>query len=117
MSEKSKASEKITESDRSALHAMSELQKAGFGSLAWMGTEWMTTMSGIGGEVLRFVTDRIKEDVKTQHEILNAKGIDEVQGIQARFMKEAFDQYAAETGKLIEMSNDLLAKAADKPKG
>lgn len=111
MTEKSKTSE---DPMQSAAAAFAEWQKAGFGPMAWMGTDWMTGLGDISGEVMRFVADRIKEDVKTQHEILHAKDITQVQGIQTRFLRDAFDQYAAETGKLIEMGNDLFAKGPDK---
>jgi hypothetical protein len=114
MPEKSKASEAATEAERSVKGAISEMQEAGFGSLTWLGTDWMTTMSDIGGEMMRFMADRIKEDVKTQHEILHAKDITDVQAIQTRFMKDAFDQYAAETGKLVKISHELVAKAQAK---
>lgn len=110
MPEKSKASERATEAERNARNVISEMQEAGLGSLAWLGADWARQMSDIGGEVMRFMADRIKEDVKTQHEILHAKDIVEVQAIQTRFMKETFEQYAAETGKLVEMSQDLVAK-------
>ena len=114
MPDKSKASEKATEAERSAMKAMSEMQEAGLGSLAWLGTDWMRSMNEIGGEMMRFMADRIKEDVKTQHEILHAKDITDVQAIQTRFMKDAFDQYAAETGKLVKISHERVAKAQAK---
>jgi len=116
MSEKSKTTETSQDSVNLALNAMTQFQKAGLGSLGWMGTGWMTGMSEISSELVRFVADRIKEDVKTQHEILHAKGIGEIQSIQSRFLKEAFDQYTAETGKLIEMGNDMFIAAQKKAK-
>jgi hypothetical protein len=110
MTEKSKTTE---DPMQSAAAAFAEWQKAGFGPMAWMGTGWITGLGDMSGEVMRFVADRIKEDVKTQHEILHAKDITEVQGIQTRFLRDALDQYAAESGKLIEMGNDLFSKGSD----
>jgi hypothetical protein len=112
MTEKSKTTE---DPMQSAAAAFAEWQKAGFGPMAWMGTGWITGLGDMSGEVMRFVADRIKEDVKTQHEILHAKDITEVQGIQTRFLRDALDQYAAESGKLIEMGNDLFSKGSDTP--
>lgn len=84
------------------------LRTMGFGAVAGMGTTWVEVLSDMGSEVLSFVADRIKEDVKTQHEILHCKDVGELQRIQAEFIQTAMDQYAAETGKLVEMSQKLL---------
>lgn len=116
MSEKSKTSDTRPDPANAAISAMSELQKTGFGSLAWMGTAWLENLSDVGAEVMEFVAERVREDVKTQHELLHAKDVAEMQHIQAQFMQKAVDQYAAESGKLVEMSSELLAKAqAKKP--
>lgn len=114
MTEKSKTPEKAAESGPAAPWANAELQKMGFGPIAWMGVEWCNCMTEMGSELMQFVADRIKEDVKIQHEILNAKDVGQVQEIQTRFMTKAFDQYAAETGKLIEMSSDMIARTQSK---
>ncbi|WP_246107397.1 phasin family protein [Puniceibacterium confluentis] len=79
---------------------------------ARMGTAWFEHVAVLGSEISSFVAERIKEDVKTQHALLNCKSLPEVQRVQAEFLQKAFDQYQAETGKLIEMSG---AMAADDP--
>ena len=56
------------------------------------------------------MAERIREDVKTQHEILHCKSPAELQAIQARFVARAVEQYSAETGKLVEMSQEMLGK-------
>jgi hypothetical protein len=52
--------------------------------------------------------ERIKEDVKTQHEILNCKDAADLNKIQMRFVQTAIDDYTAESGKLIEMYQEIL---------
>ncbi len=115
MSEKSTTSKKTEGTESASMSATAELQKMGFGSLAWLGAGWVENMNNLNTEVLQFISDRVKEDIRTQQEILHAKDLTEVQEIQTRFMRDAFDQYAAETGKLIEMSNDFLAQLSTKP--
>ncbi len=85
------------------------LSAFGFGNFAEMGTLWFDTLGEMGGEIASFVAERIQEDIKTQHEILHCKDPAELQQIQVRFLKTAFEQYSAETGKLVEMSQDFLA--------
>ncbi|MGB3316519.1 MAG: phasin family protein [Albidovulum sp.] len=68
----------------------------------------------IGAEVVQFVAARIAEDVYTQHEIMHCKTPTDLVHIQMRFLQKAFEQYSAETGKLITLGNDTLRDALTK---
>jgi hypothetical protein len=80
----------------------------------WMGTAWFERVADLGGEVTSFIAERIKEDVKTQHALLHCKSLPEVQQVQADFLQKAFDQYQAETGKLIKMTGTVAVVDPDK---
>ena len=95
---------------------LATLQSLGFNRMAHFGTAWIEALSDMGSEVMSFVADRIKEDVKTQHEILHCEDLAELQEIQSRFMQKAIDQYVAETGKLVEMSHQLFPTQEPKSK-
>lgn len=90
-----------------------QLQEAGLGSLKGMNTAWLDAMGDMGAEVVSFVADRIKEDVKTQHEIMKCRTVADLQHVQAQFMQKAMDQYHEETGKLVEMGTQAFAALAD----
>lgn len=92
------------------------LQEFGFRQMSSMGIAWVEAFSELGSEVMSFVAERIKEDVKTQHQILHCKNVTELQHIQAEFVQKAIDQYTAETGKLVQMSHDLYAPPNDADK-
>ena len=87
---------------------MATLQALGFQTMAGMGTNWIEVLGDMGSEVVSFVADRIKEDVKTQHKMMNCKDMNELQEIQTEFVKTAVEQYTAETGKLADMSQKLF---------
>ena len=89
--------------------AFAQLQDAGLSNFTGFGTAWMEALSDMGAEVAGFVADRIKEDVKTQHEMLHCKNVADLQHIQAKFIQKAMDQYQAETGRLVEMSTQAFA--------
>lgn len=91
--------------------ALAQLQQAGFGNLVGMSAAWMEALGEMGSEMLNFVSERIKEDVKTQNEILQCKNAAELQHIQAQFVQRAMDQYHDETGKLIEISTKAFTRA------
>lgn len=113
--------DRTTETSRTPLSGnpmqdMADMQSTAIQSLTGMNTAWFETLSDMGSEVMSFVADRIKEDVKTQHALLHCKDPGELQHIQGQFIQKALDQYADETGKLIEMSRKMFdtAGTADK---
>ncbi|WP_227269496.1 phasin family protein [Roseobacter weihaiensis] len=96
-------------SSETPLNALSQLQEAGLGNFMGASTAWVEALSDMGAEMASFVAERIKEDVKTQHEILHCKNVADLQQIQAEFIRKALDQYQAETGKLVEMGAKAFA--------
>ena len=89
---------------------LAQLRDAGFGNMLGMGTAWLERLNEMGAEMVSFVADRIKEDVKTQHEILNCRTANELQHVQAKFVQKAMDQYQAETGKLFKMGAKTMSR-------
>ncbi len=83
--------------------------------VAWMSRAWIENMSDLGSEITTFVAQRISEDVRTQHAILHCKTLPELQHIQAEFMQRALDDYSAETGKLVKMSNEIIERIRSQP--
>lgn len=96
----------------SVLEAM---QSATFPELPKVGTEWIEHMADYGQEVLSFMAQRVAEDVQTQHALMHAKGVAEVQHIQAQFFQKVMDDYAAETAKLMKIGQ-TFAPDVDRPK-
>jgi len=92
---------------------LTNAQTASLGSLSWLGTKWVETMSDVGAEWLSFVAERVKEDVKTQHKLLHAKNIGEVQHIQAQFLQKAMNDYRDETGKIVEFCSQAMSDIQD----
>ncbi|MGB3245063.1 MAG: phasin family protein [Sulfitobacter sp.] len=117
MADKPQTQDPKTSSSKEPLSAMAQLQEAGFGNMMGMSSAWMEALSDMSAEVVGFVADRIKEDVKTQHEILHCKNVADLSHIQATFMQKAMDQYQAESGKLVEMTTKAFEPKGKKDKG
>lgn len=100
----------------SMVEAMMQMQRASIEPMHWFGTAWLSLTSDLGAELAEFVAARIKEDIRTQHQLLHCKDAAEAQVIQAQFLETAFEQYTAETGKMAEMSQTILARLADTQK-
>ncbi|MFK7938775.1 MAG: phasin family protein [Roseovarius sp.] len=103
-----------TPKDEAPLNAIEQLQDAGLGNMVGLSTAWFEALGDLSSEVLSFVSDRVKEDVKVQHEVLHCKDVTELQHIQSQFLQKAVDQYQAETGKLVAMSTKAFAPPTDK---
>ncbi|WP_299031301.1 phasin family protein [uncultured Sulfitobacter sp.] len=113
MADKSSTQDKTTTAADAPFNAMTQLQEAGLGSMMGMGTAWVEAISDMSAEVASFVAERIKEDVKTQHEVLHCNNAADLQHIQAQFIQKAMDQYRAETGKLVEMGTKAFGTKQD----
>ena len=96
------------------LDPIKTLHNMGLGTAAQMGSAWFEAMGEMSSEVMTFIAERIREDVKTQHEMLHCKDLTELQHIQAKFLQKAMDQYKAETGKLMEMSREAMQAVQNK---
>ena len=109
MANKPETQDQTSKTPNPPLDALTQLSEAGLGNMMGMGTAWVEAVSNLSAEVASFLAERIKEDVKTQHEILHCKNVSDLQHIQAKFMQKAMDQYQAETGKLVEMGTKAFA--------
>lgn len=87
---------------------LKQFEEAGLGPMRWMGTAWFEAMADMNSEVVNFVAERIKQDVKTQHELLHCKSAEELQKAQMAFLEKAYEQYTDETGKLVKMSMEMF---------
>lgn len=98
-------------SPQDTLKTIGGMQAAGPGTAARLYMAWLEGLGDIGSEAMQFVSERIAEDVKTQHEIMHCKNAAEVIAIQRRFLQKALDQYVAEGGKLMKMSSEIVQEA------
>lgn len=94
--------------------AMTEMQRAGLGNLAWMSAGTVEALMALGNEVSQFVAARIAEDVKTQHALLACREFGEAQRIQMEFVQKALTDYTAETGRLVELGAGVMSAARPK---
>lgn len=79
------------------------MQEASTKMMPALGPEWTETMNSIGTEMLTFMSERIKQDLQTQQDLLQAKGIAEIQQIHADFIKKTMEDYTSEMTKLMGM--------------
>lgn len=81
-----------------------------------MGAAWVENIAALQHEMIGFLTDRIKEDVKTQQELLRCKGLADVQKVQLAFVEKTYKHYLAEGEKLQKLGMSLLPSAVSDAK-
>ena len=105
-----------TTDDKTPIATMKTAQAEGAGMITAFNTAMLEAMARYGSEVSEFVSKRLQEDMKTQHEILSCRDIGKLSDIQATFMKTAMEDYSAETGKLLQMNSEIMDEALKRTK-
>jgi hypothetical protein len=83
---------------------------AAFGPWSQVSAVWADAAAELGAEAMRFLAARIEADVGLRHRLLQAKSLEELRHVQAEFVQRGIDDYVAETGRLVEMSEELSRK-------
>ncbi len=99
------------------LESVTDWQKLVTMSAGWAGPGWAQSVAAFNAEVVRFLSDRLDEDLKTQAEILQCRDPVSLREIQGRFLKTAFEQYCAEIGKLVQMNQAAVSQVCARESG
>ena len=62
-------------------------------------------------EISDFITQRIRQDVETQAEMLRCRTLDDVRDLQTRFFKTAMDQYSGEASRLMKIGSGMMERS------
>lgn len=96
--------------DPTPFEALAKLTATGLGPFGRIGTVWAEGMAELGGEMLHFLSERAQRDVNTQQRLLHCTNLDELRQIQSEFLQSAINDYTAETGRIVEMTEDMMEK-------
>lgn len=80
---------------------------AGTGLPMAVGMAAVQAWMDLGSETVRFVRDRLQQDIRTQQAMLACTDLEQMRKVQAAFFATAQEQYAAEAAKMM----DLVGKA------
>lgn len=88
---------------------------AGAGPAGQFGVFWAETMTEMSSEVLNFLSRRLHEDAETHRKLMECTDLESFTHVQAEFVQGAIEDYAAETGRLVEIGTGVLKKAGIDP--
>lgn len=89
---------------------MTDMQAEGLAMFERIGNAMSDYYGQTGVEFMEFFNKRLQEDARTREEMMACKDISEFAEVQQRFVKTAMEQYSEETGKMVQMSNNVLEK-------
>lgn len=104
MARKTKASTK----PKPAQDTITGMYSEGIESIADMNAVMMESFGDMSAQIADFFTQRIEQDVKVQHDLLQCKNLQEVQQVQMQFFQDAFKQYQANSAKMLEIGTQAL---------
>jgi hypothetical protein len=72
-------------------------------------------MTKLNREIAEFVSERIRQDIETQQQLLRCRSFDEVASVQTRFLQTAMDQYSHKAQKLMRLGTEVLERSIARP--
>ncbi|MEM6391016.1 MAG: phasin family protein [Pseudomonadota bacterium] len=106
----------MIEAETHALDALTDLQAAGFGTLAAMGSAFADALNEMSSEAVGFMARRLEEDLDTQRRIFACTSMEDLQAVQSDFLRTAMARYSEETGRIMAIGDRLVRTAAERAK-
>jgi hypothetical protein len=75
------------------------------------GTAIIEGMTEARHEIGAFMSERIRQDMEAQAELLGCRSLDEMRAVQMRFFRGAVDQYSAEAARMMKLGTEIMNRA------
>jgi hypothetical protein len=111
MPEATSRSDAEATADTSAVPMTEAIASAQQETLHNIGAAMLEGLTKAQTEISDFITQRIRQDVETQSEMLRCRTLDDVRDLQTRFFKTALDQYAGEASRLMKIGTDMMERS------
>ena len=63
-------------------------------------------------EMTEFLSERIRQDMATQAELLGCRSFGEMSAVQMRFLRTAVNQYGEEAARLAKLGGEMMTRMA-----
>ena len=84
------------------------------GALQGAGSAGTAIVEGMGEarrEISDFISERIRQDIEAQAELLGCRSLEEMRAVQMRFFRGAVDQYSAEAARMMKLGTEIMSRA------
>ncbi len=98
---------------RESIAAATRTQQQAVASIESSSASMLTGLTEMQKEIAGFVSERIRQDLETQQELLRCRTFDDLREVQSRFFRTTLDQYSAEATKLMQLSAAVFTRSLD----
>jgi hypothetical protein len=105
--------ETIISTTRESIAVATRTQQQAVASMERSSASMFTGLTEVQKEIAGFVSERIRQDLETQQELLRCRTLDDVREVQSRFFRTTLDQYSAEATKLMQLSTEVFTRSLD----
>jgi uncharacterized protein Yka (UPF0111/DUF47 family) len=88
--------ESMISTTRESIAVATKTQQQAVDSIERASASMLTGATEMQKEIAGFVSERIRQDLETQQELLSCRTLEEVGEVQSRFFRTTLDQYSAE---------------------
>jgi hypothetical protein len=106
-------SETIISTTRESLAVATRTQQQAVKSMERFGASMLSALTQMQKEIAGFVSERIRQDLETQRELLRCRTLDDLREVQSRLFRTTLDQYSAEVTKLMHLSTEVFSHSLD----
>lgn len=90
---------------------MAAMQTQGCQAAAMFESGWINMMCQLNQEMTGFVSARLRDCIDTQQKLFTCRDISTWQTLQSQYAQRAFDAYAEEGQRLVDLTTRLLPAA------
>jgi hypothetical protein len=105
--------ETIIATTRESLAVAARTQRQALTSIERSGGSMLTGLTEMQKKIAEFISERIRQDLETQQELLRCRTLNEVREVQSRFFRTTLDQYSTEATKLMQLSAEVFTRSLD----
>jgi hypothetical protein len=105
--------ETIISTTRESIAVATRTQQQAVASVERSTGSVLTGLTEMQKEVAEFVSERIRQDLETQQELLRCRTLEDLREVQSRFFRITLEQYSAEATKLMQLSTEVFTRSLD----
>jgi hypothetical protein len=105
--------EAIISTTRESIAVATRTQRQAVASMERSTGSMLTGLTEMQKEIAEFVSERIRQDLETQQDLLRCRTLDDVREVQSRFFRTTLDQYSTEATKLMQLSAEVFTRSLD----
>lgn len=108
------AAEEVSSTADAVIDSVTASQQQALETLEAARASMFESVARVQRRIADFVSDRIRQDMEAQQELLRCKSFEEVRDVQTRFFRTAVSQYSEEATELFRIGGKAVARSLER---